>query len=89
MSLLMINQGFPLGGDDGHLGQALKAFDPDARDGRGLVVWTRDRAQALRFASLGDAVETWKRQSHVRPIRPDGQPNRPLTAYNVSFEDAR
>jgi len=41
-------------------GQYLKAYDPEAHDGRGKAEWTADR--------------------------PDGRPNRPLTAFTVTFD---
>jgi hypothetical protein len=86
---LIINCG-SAGGVIGHklsdCGKYLAAFDPDAMDGYGAVAWTADRSAALRFADFAEAYETWRRRSTVRPLRPDGQPNRPLTAYTVTFE---
>jgi len=64
----------------------LKSFDVDAHNGIGSVILTDNKADALRFAHVGDAMEAWKRQSRVVPFRPDGKPNRPLTAYNATFE---
>jgi hypothetical protein len=66
----------------------LRAFDPDADDGRGVVVVTQDRREAMRFDAAAAALAMWKRQSSVRPLRPDGQPNRPLTAFTVMLEQA-
>jgi hypothetical protein len=40
----------------------------------------------MRFADLAAAVACWKRQSTVRPLRPDGKPNRPLTAFTITFD---
>ena len=48
-------------------------------DGGSLLV-DPDVSKARRFASPSEALEYW-RQSHG--IRPDGEPNRPLTAYNA------
>jgi hypothetical protein len=64
-------------------GPYLEWADPDARGGFGDDGWTDDIAKAKRFATFSDAVECWKRQSTVRPIRDDGKPNRPLTAFSV------
>ncbi|HTB46264.1 MAG TPA: hypothetical protein VK741_21765 [Acetobacteraceae bacterium] len=61
----------------------LKAFDPDAYGGRGFIDTTPDRAQAMRFPSFEAAMECWRTQSRVKPLRDDGQPNRPLTAHTV------
>jgi hypothetical protein len=64
----------------------LKSFDVDALDGRGVEEWTRHIDEAMRFADLGAAFEAWKRPSKVRPLRADGRPNRPLSAYNITFD---
>lgn len=67
-------------------GSYLAAYDPDAYDGGGYAEWTKVMAQALRFASAGEAMACWRQQSMVRPLRDDGEPNRPLTAYSVTIE---
>jgi hypothetical protein len=64
----------------------LKSFDPDAFFGRGHIVETRDIRQAKRFVDLGSLFTEWKRQSNIKPLRPDGKPNRPLTAYSMTPE---
>lgn len=64
----------------------LRAIDVDAYGGRGLVTWTTDRSKAMRFADLGEAFECWRRQSTVVPLRDDGKPNRPLTAFTITFD---
>jgi hypothetical protein len=67
-------------------GDYLEWSDPDARDGRGDDRWTTDLAKAKKFATFMDAMECWKAQSTVVPFRPDGKPNRPMTAYSVTPE---
>lgn len=62
-------------------GQYLESFDPDAYGGRGYA----DLTKAMRFASVAEAFDMRKRQSAVRPLRPDGRPNRPLTAYTIAI----
>jgi hypothetical protein len=69
-------------------GKYLKAYDLEAREGRGDAIWTRDRCEALVFASMMTAFEAWRAQSVTVPLRDDDRPNRPLTAYTVTFEDA-
>jgi hypothetical protein len=64
-------------------GDYLEWSDPDARNGMGDDGWTPDLNRAQRFATFSDAMECWKAQSSVRPFRPDGRPNRPMTAYSV------
>jgi hypothetical protein len=68
------------------VGKYLEWSDPDARDGRGDDRWTDDLAKAKKFATFMDAMECWKAQSTVVPFRPDGKPNRPMTAYSVTPE---
>ena len=74
--------GRPTPGD----GQYLKAFDFEADDGRGLIDMTPDIAEAKRFPVFVDALTFYKSVPECRPLRPDGEPNRPLTATNWQFE---
>jgi hypothetical protein len=65
------------------VGQYLQSFDVNAHDGMGTAEWTVDVNKAMRFADLVEAIETWQTRSVVRPLRADGKPNRPLTAFSV------
>lgn len=65
-------------------GDYLEWSDPDAKNGRGNERWTAHLAKAKRFATFKDAVACWQAQSRKRPLRDDGRPNRPMTAYSVS-----
>lgn len=52
-----------------------------------VVQILRARIEGAPLAtSQAAAMECWKTQSTVQPLRDDGQPNRPLTAYNVVIE---
>jgi hypothetical protein len=73
---------------DALTGEYLRRFDPEYADGRGAAWWTDDPAKAMRFADVGVALETWKTQSTVKPLREDGKPNRPLTAHTITFDEA-
>jgi hypothetical protein len=64
----------------------VKACDFEAHGGRGFVEFTPDESAALSFNSVNEAIEFWRTQSEVRPLRPDGKPNRPLTAYTVEVK---
>lgn len=64
----------------------LSLFDPEFEGGMGLVDTTYDPKQALRFTNSGNAMELWRMQSHTKPLRADGKPNRPLSALTVSIE---
>lgn len=61
----------------------LASADVDAHDGRGAATWTDDPAAALHFDATDVAFLFWQQQSTVRPLRDDGLPNRPLTAFTV------
>lgn len=61
----------------------LASYDPDACEGRGDIKVTRDIGLARRFADAREVLEEWRRQSTVQPLRSDGKPNRPLTAYTI------
>lgn len=92
MSVVIVCQGrvtlSTLGVDrkDPDLGKFLKRFDPDYKKGLGRAWWTSDRAEAVTFPSVTAALDEWKRPSSIQPIHLDGRPNRPLTAYSISFE---
>jgi len=61
-------------------------FDPDAHNGMGELRTTLDLDEALMFVDMEDAWEYWRTQSRVLPLRPDGKPNRPMTAFTVTVE---
>lgn len=63
----------------------LRAYDPDAYWGRGHVKVTTDPLEAKMFADATEATAEWRLVSHVRPVRRDGKPNRPLTAFTVEI----
>jgi hypothetical protein len=63
----------------------VKSCDVDAMDGFGLAELTSDPTEALLFDSMVEAWTFWRQQSTARPLRDDGEPNRPLTAYTVEI----
>lgn len=85
-------------------GLYLSSYDPDWRPSRavrrangypehqtGKADWTADLAEAMKFPDAKAAWDCYVQGSSVVPVRPDGQPNRPLTAYTVEVipaEDA-
>ena len=69
-----------------HVGAYVSAYDPDARGGRGEVAWTTDPALAVVWPTRRAAWQAWGQQSTVQPLRDDGHPNKPLTAYTVEIE---
>jgi hypothetical protein len=78
------------------------AAEPDVKtphDGDWVVEWnphtewgvlglssTRERSKAKRFAHHADVFRQWKTTSIIQPVRPDGRPNRPLTAVSIEIE---
>ena len=53
----------------------------------GIADITHDLAKALRFPTAEAALAAWRQRSTIMPTRPDGQPNRPLTAYSMTLEE--
>lgn len=80
-------------GEDQHLPMPdsvyLKSYDIEAHDGRGSADLTSNKNKAVRFVSLNHAVGVWNTQSKIRPLRPDGKPNKPLTAFTVEVEELK
>lgn len=66
-------------------GLYLAAGDPATVQSHDGFDWTSDPMGGLRFDSIGEALTYWSRQSTVRPLREDGQPNKPLTAWTVEL----
>jgi hypothetical protein len=72
-------------------GQWLVEYDPTrpgvAPDGRAMtvhIVCTPDPHKAQVFESVKDLHELWTRSTGR--TRPDGQPDRPLTAFNLAIQ---
>lgn len=57
------------------------------QDGVKLLV-TRSPDVAMKFADAKAVLELWRTQSKAVPRRPDGKPNRPLTAFTIEVVDA-
>lgn len=66
-------------------GEYLKSYDPEAFDGRGDVVFTANIAEAMRFDSYMAAMAFARRVPACRPLRGDGKPNMPLTAFTLEI----
>ena len=74
---------------DEHVGEYVRAFDPDALGGRGYLLTTAELSRAKVFPTFAEALAYWQTQSTTFPYRlTDGKPNRPLTAYHVLILDA-
>ena len=95
MSVVMKIEGLINGGSTAFDGQYVVEYDP-CRDGRepetGRVMMcflatTPDKNNASRFAGVSEARELWAAIDQRTPLRPDGKPNRPLTAFTVLIEN--
>lgn len=61
----------------------LLSYDFDAEPA-GLILGTEDPKEAKQFESFAAVLEAWKSQSTKWPLRPDGLPNRPLSAFTAT-----
>ncbi len=68
-------------------GSYLESFDFEAEDGRGSIEVTNDISKAQKFTDAAEAMSFWRTQSKTKPIREDGDPNRPFTASHVVIEN--
>ncbi len=84
MTIAIVAEGFANGTPCPHAGQYLKSFDFNYGDGQGFGVFTSDERMAMTFADHHEAFVYWETASTTRPLRPDGQPNRPLTSLTIS-----
>lgn len=74
------------GRQTGASGQYVVSFDADANGGYGDAVLTPQLSDAKRFPSGASAFDYWRTQASApNATRPDGQPNRPLTAFTVKI----
>jgi hypothetical protein len=71
-------------------GQLLQYYDPEIKDPRdprrtGYTKWTHDPLMAIVYRTGQDAMAEWMRVSVAVPLRPDGRPNRPLSAFTITI----
>lgn len=67
-------------------GGFLAEYDPAL--GLASLKVTTDPARARRFDTAGEALKLWRARHPGIPTRPDGEPNRPLTAFHVEIVPA-
>jgi len=63
----------------------LMEYDVDAHGGVGDIVLTTHRSRAKVFASAELALIAWNSIPKDKPLRPDGKPNKPLTAFHMEI----
>lgn len=81
--------GLGSGGSSPFDGQYVKAYDPhkngtdpNGREMNCYLETTPNITDALIFPTAYEALEFWRQQVGLRP---DGKPNRPLTAFTVEI----
>lgn len=75
------------GREDPERGQYLFRHHLEAADNRNAIVWTTNRDRAMRFADTAEVLRLWSQTSRYRPVRGDGQPNRPFTLWTITTEE--
>ena len=75
--------GLAMGYPTEHDGRWLVSYDPHSFGGRGLIQTTDRRSDARVFSGMAEFHEMYTEASGMRP---DGKPNRPLTAFHLRVE---
>ncbi len=85
VTVVMRILGFASGAPCPFAGEFLKSFNFEFADGVGRGVFTSNVEDAMEFETVSAAAEFWKTVPKCRPIREDGEPNRPLTCSTVEI----
>ena len=86
MSYVIVACGYAAGHPCRFVGQYLEWYDPDIPDDtKVMATWTDDITKAKIFADPAACFEEWTRVRTLDSIRPDGQPNKPLTAITIEM----
>lgn len=65
-------------------GQYLRSYFLEVPATAVMGEFTRDPEQAMKFDSVVDLFNAWRTQRmYDGGLRPDGKPDRPLTAYSI------
>lgn len=59
-------------------------LDPAGRPMIAHVMGTSDPSLAMRFDDRLEAWDCWRQVDPREPVRKDGKPNRPLTAFTIT-----
>jgi hypothetical protein len=82
MSIVMKIVGLADGRPDASEGQYVQRMDFETGD----LCTCRRAEEALRFDDVEVLLNYWMTQSCTVPLRDDGKPNRPLTAFTIETE---
>ena len=64
----------------------IQQYDLAYAGGRGRAMLTGDIEVAATWDTEVEVFQAWRTVSEKMPVRDDGKPNRPLTAYTISPE---
>lgn len=64
----------------------LESYDLEYADGVGAAWLTRDPDKALRFDDAKAAMDAVMSSPKSKPVRDDGEPNRPLRAFTINIQ---
>lgn len=89
MSVILRIEGLATGGPNQWQGHYVEScdFEADMSPGSNAAMgsFTADPLKAKQFGGPIEALEFWKTIRKRDGLRPDGKPNRPLTAFTVSI----
>lgn len=70
-----------------HVTGYVKSYHPDATDGTeyGDLEFTQNPRDALRFTDAVAVLEFLNQTPKAHPVRYDGQPNRPIMAFDIEL----
>lgn len=83
---LIVRPALDDGGEDVYLADWDVDWQPEGWESplpTGYAQFTANPDDAHVFASFEEAIGVWRQQSTRTPLRSDGRPNRPLTAYTI------
>jgi hypothetical protein len=63
----------------------VKSYDPSAHVGRGEITFTNDIDEALKLRDVNAAFDFIYQTPTERPVRADGEPNQPITAFHLEI----
>ncbi len=85
IQIIGLANGMDSGGAEG---QYVHRYNPDGNMGRGDLILTHDKSKAKRYMDFKQATDDWRRISTTHPVRHDGKPNRPMTAFTIQVKNA-
>jgi len=76
-------RGLANGAESPHDGRYVKRYNPNTPFGELALTSTEDMAAARKFETMDDVLAYRQAVSKAEPLRPDGQPNRPLSGLHL------